>query len=86
VNSGSTFDVYSPVFSKLDFDLAQKVVRRDDANSTDGVKGFIIADRDTKASFNPESVAEATHPFWADLKSGKVKTLTAKVGSERQPV
>ena len=82
VNSGSTFDAYSAVFSKLDFDLGAKVIRRDDANSTDGVKGFIIGERDTKASFNPESVAEATHPFWADLKNGKVKTLLAKLGSQ----
>jgi hypothetical protein len=82
VNSGSTIDAYNPVFKKFEFDLGNQIHRRDDANAGDGVRGFIVTGRESTASINPESVTEAIHPVWADLKSGKVKTLTAKAGNQ----
>lgn len=82
INSGSSYDAWSgAVFTKLDFDLANVITRRDDAQATDGVRGFLITDRAPKASLDPESIAEATHPIWADLKTAKIKTLIGKIGS-----
>lgn len=80
-NSGSTVDSYSPVFSKIEFDLGNQVQRRDDANAATGVRGFLIVGRDSKLSIDPESVAEATCPIWTDLEEAKSRTITAKIGT-----
>lgn len=80
-NSGSTLDGYSPVFSKVEFDLGNAVVRRDDANAARGVRGFMIGNRDAKLSIDPESVAEATCPVWTDLEEGTPRTIVAKIGT-----
>jgi len=77
----TTVDAYSPVFQKLDFDLGNKVERRDDANSAAGVKGFLITGRDGKVTIDPESVTEATNPVWGDLNGGTARTITAVLGS-----
>lgn len=81
VNSGSMVDSYSPVFTKIEFDLGNQIVRRDDANASRGVRGFLITSRDSKLTIDPESVAEATHPIWTDLEESKIRTITAKVGT-----
>lgn len=80
-SSSSTIASYSPVFRKLEFDLGNQVIRRDDANASGGVKGFIITDRNPKLSIDPESVAEATHPIWGDLINSTSRTITAGIGS-----
>lgn len=82
VSSGSTIAAYSPIFRKLEFDLGNQIQRRDDAQSTDGVKGFYIADRAPKVTIDPESVAEATNPVWADLISSVSRTITVKIGTD----
>lgn len=81
-NSGSTVDSYSPVFQKIEFDLGNQLARRDDANATRGVRGFLIVSRDAKLTIDPESVAEATNPVWTDLEEAKARTITAKVGTQ----
>lgn len=78
-NGGAGF---SPIFQKLDFDLATKVDKREDANSANGVAGFIITDRAPKVSIDPESVAEASHPIWGDLNNSTVRTITASMGTQ----
>lgn len=80
-NSGSTVDSYSPVFSKIEFDLGNQVQRRDDANATKGVRGFLIVARDSKLTIDPESTTEGVNPVWTDLEESKSRTITAKVGS-----
>lgn len=78
--SGFTIDSYiTSVISKLDFKLGNSVVRRDSLNSADGIKGFIITNRASKLTADPESVKEATHPFWADWRTPVVKTIVATV-------
>jgi hypothetical protein len=70
-----------PVVSKLDFDLGNQIVMRDDALSPYGVAGWVNAGRSSSASIDPESVAEAVHPIWGDHVSQRSKQLTAKVGT-----
>ena len=82
VSSGSTVGSYSPVFTKLDFDLGTKVSKREDANSTNGVAGFLITDRNSKATIDPESVPEVTSPVWDDLASATPRTITGKIGTD----
>lgn len=80
-SSSSVVDAISHVMQKFDLDLGNKIVKREDANSTDGVKGFINVDRESKCSIDPESVLEATHPIWADLATPTKRTIIAKIGS-----
>ncbi len=81
LNANLTFDGYSPVVQSFAFDLANDIQRREDANSAEGVIGFVLGGRDTQGSFNPEAVLEATHTFWADWKSAKEKAFSATFGS-----
>lgn len=77
------FDEWTgPVFSAINFKLGNTVAMRDDGNSLNGIKGFLITDRDSQADFNPESVAEATHPLWADWQSAAAKPLRVNVGNQ----
>jgi hypothetical protein len=81
VSSGSTYDSYAAIFSKAEFDLGNDIQPVYDANSANGIKGFVIANRDSKGSFDPESVAEATHPFWADWDSDEVDTFLVQLAN-----
>lgn len=82
VSSGSTVDSFTPIFQKLDFDLGNAVVRRDDANSAYGMAGAVVTARDSKVSIDPESVAEATSPIWGDIENATSRTITCKIGSQ----
>jgi hypothetical protein len=77
----SVIGSYSPVFRKLEFDLGNQIVRRDDANSVDGIQGFIIPDRAPSCTIDPESGTEATHPIWGDLSASTSRTISATLGS-----
>jgi len=81
VNSGTTVGGYSPVFNKIDFDLGNALSKREDANAATGVRGFMVTGRDAKATIDPESVAETSHPIWGDLSEATARTITAAVGS-----
>jgi hypothetical protein len=81
-SAASTIGSYSPVFSRLEFDLGNNLIRRDDANSVRGIKGFAMSDRMPKASINPESVAEASNPIWADLIDSVHRTISAVLGTD----
>lgn len=77
----ATVGSWTPVFRKLDFDLGNNVARREDIHASDGVKGFLIAERKPKLSIDPESVVEATHPIWGDLTASTSRTITAAIGT-----
>lgn len=77
-NGGAGF---SPVFQSVTFDLGAKVDKREDANSANGVAGFIISDRAPKVTIDPEGVAEASHPIWGDLTAATARTITAALGT-----
>jgi hypothetical protein len=81
-NTGSTIGAYSPVFSKMDFDLGLKVDVREDGNSVNGIAGFLITDRKPKVTIDPESVAEGTNPVWANLFSNASETVIGKIGTQ----
>ncbi len=82
ISSGSTIASYSPVFSRLEFDLGATVSKRLDANSATGVAGFMITDRASKVTIDPESVAEATNPIWGDLEAATARLITGKIGTQ----
>lgn len=80
-SAGATVGSWSPVFKTLNFDLGNAVVRREDAQSTNGIKGFIVSNRASKVTIDPEAVVEATHPIWGDLETPTSRTITALLGT-----
>jgi hypothetical protein len=77
----SRLDAYASIFTSATFDLGNVISQRGDALQTDGVKGFLITGRESKFSFNPEAVAEATHPMWADWAANTSKSLQVLLGT-----
>lgn len=76
-----TWGSYTPIISKLDFDLGNQIGMRQDPTQATGIKGFCIGDRKITGSFDPESVAEATQPWFADWRTPTLRTLTCVLGS-----
>lgn len=79
---GVLWDTWTgPVLSKFALRLGNSVVRREDGGAVTGIQGFVIADRDSGGEIDPESVAEATHPIWADHHSSRSKPLRINIGT-----
>ena len=78
-----TLGSYTPIISTLKFGVGNDIQMRENAVATtgEGIEGFVIVDKSPKGEFNPESVAEATNPFWAAWRASTVATLTATFGS-----
>jgi len=79
-----TLGSYTPIINSLKLSLGNDIQMRESAvaSTGEGIEGFIIADKMPKGEFNPESVAEATNPFWAAWRASTVATLTATFGSQ----
>jgi len=80
---GATLTIasYTPVISSLEFGIGNQIALRPDATATYGHSGFVITDRMPKGRFNPESIAEADHPFWADMIGSTTRALVCLIGS-----
>lgn len=76
-----TIGGYAPVFRNLKVDLGNNIIMRPNALATDGVQGFVIAGRNSRASFDPESVAIADNSFFAHWLAGTEKSLISTHGS-----
>jgi hypothetical protein len=79
--SASQVGSYSPVFSKLEIKLGNHIAMRKSAIDTDSIAGFVISNFAPTGTLDPESVAEATNPFWADWKASTIRSLTAPLGT-----
>ena len=80
---GAGFQIsgFSPVTSKVEIDLGNKVVRRDDLNALSGVKGFIITGREPKIKFDADAVLESSNPFWGDWAGSVIDTFAIQAGT-----
>ncbi len=81
LNANLSYGAYAAIINSFTFDMANDVQRRLDANSAEGVIGFVLGGRDTQGSIDPEVVTEATHPFWGDFKAGTQKAFASTFGS-----
>jgi len=82
LSAGLTIASYSPVASKIEVALNNELGRRTDINDAAGITEILITSRRPGGSFDPESVLEATHPFWADWQGAVAKALNiGPVGS-----
>ncbi len=79
----SNFNIggFSPVCNSAVIDLGNQVARRDDLNSTYGVKEYRITGRTPKLEFNADAVVEASNPFWGDWSGDVIDTFGIVVGS-----
>jgi hypothetical protein len=77
-----TIGSYTPVMTRFGLNLNNTVTRRLDMTATDGIKDFAIVRSQPTGGLDPESVTEATNPFWANWKANEVKTITVLVGSQ----
>lgn len=66
---------------QVTLDIGNNVAPRDDVNSAKGFNSMIITSRKPSITVNPESVPEASHPFWADFSGSVEKAVTWTIGS-----
>jgi len=66
---------YAAVAEKLEIDLNATLAPRRSLNAANGIVEWIIANREPQGSFDPETVTEATHTFWANWKAATALAL-----------
>ncbi len=81
LGASATWGAYAAIWRKATFDLGNVVSMCEDATAADGIGRFMITDRASKFDFDPDAVAEATNPFWADWAAQTVKTMTVPIGT-----
>lgn len=69
------------VTSRMQFDLGNKVVLREDLSQDSGYIGAVITDRQPKLTVTLEVPQIATHDFFADLRAGTLAAFSAKFGN-----
>jgi hypothetical protein len=63
-------DNTSQIAQKVEIDFGNKIEMIPDVNSSTGLKGFRITDREPKATVNPEMSLVATYSWWAKYMAG----------------
>lgn len=80
----STFSIvsYAARVSSINIDIGNKVIMRQDINSTDGFTFALITDRHPKGSFDPEDTtvgsSQSSTDWYGRFKSGALGDLTFK--------
>lgn len=75
LNAGFTIGAYAAVASKIEIDLAATIGARKSINHPAGIVEQMYTGRDTKGSFDPIAVLEATHPFWQRWTDGTLAAM-----------
>jgi hypothetical protein len=70
------------ITANLELKLGNQLTMCEDLNSSNGIKRFLITDRDSKGSIDPESEKEADHAVWASWKAGSSLQIIATVGTQ----
>lgn len=76
-----TLGSYSPIFEGLEIDAGNRRVARRDANTSGGLKSYVITNREPTLTIDPEEVAVATHPFYTDWEGDVSRALDFTLGS-----
>ena len=74
----SLFGSTSHIAGKIEIDLGNTIAQRDDVNSANGVKGFMITGRSSKGSVDPEVIDEAN---WTKLVAGTSGSIVITLGT-----
>lgn len=76
-----TMGSYTPVAKKVEVNIGNAMGRRDDLKESTGLKEIIITNRDTKGSFDPESVLVAAKNFWSEWNASTAQALSCVIGA-----
>lgn len=79
INLGLTLGGYSPIAATLNIDLGVQIGERLDFNAAEGLRGLQLTGRAAGGSIDPESVTEATHPFYTNFKNGTQVALAGNL-------
>ena len=74
----SLFGSTSHIAGKIEIDLGNTIAQRDDVNSSNGVKGFMITGRSSKGSVDPEVIDETN---WTKLVAGTSGSTSVTLGT-----
>ncbi|MDD2680435.1 MAG: hypothetical protein PHO03_06535 [Candidatus Omnitrophica bacterium] len=79
----TTFGSYAAIIEKLILKFGNKIVERTDFNATEGVKSFIVTDRNPAGTMTCEAVLRATTnaDFWTYFNGGTSKALSLVLGA-----
>lgn len=75
LSAGVTIASYSPVANAIEVNINNTLGRRTSYNEATGLKEIMITGRTPGGSFDPESVLEATNPFWGDWEAATARAL-----------
>lgn len=71
----------TPVFQTLNFKLGNSVQMRPDGNSSNGIRGWVIADRQSTIDVDVESEVEATDPRHTDWVTPVLRNIRLNQGA-----
>lgn len=75
-NSLTTF-----IAQQVTLDLGNQIANRVDVNATHGYKGFVVASRQGRGSWNPEAFTVAAYDVWTDWINATLRQLSLAIGS-----
>lgn len=81
LNAVMSCDGVSLNLGELDVDVANTLAPKDKIDDAKGILSFMITERDTQGSFNPEMVLVATHDFYDKWFSNTPMVLDMAYGS-----
>lgn len=70
LNGGLSLGGYAAIATKIELNMGNELAKRLSVNATGGILEWVITGRKPGGSLDPETVTEATHPFWANWASG----------------
>lgn len=82
LNAVMACDGVSLNIGELDIDIANTLAPKDKIDDAKGILSFMITERDTQGSFNPEMVLVATHDFYDKWFSNTPVVLDMAYGSQ----
>jgi hypothetical protein len=80
-SAGFQIQGFSGIIDNFEYDVANDVQPRPDANSVNSLLGFIIVNRKPVGSCDPEVATVANHAFWDRLMSGTEGALQITQGN-----
>jgi hypothetical protein len=76
-----TTQSYAAIISKLEIDLGNEVVSKDDVHGVSGLLGYHITGRKPTGSCDPEAVLVATHNYYGIMAAGTTGQLQIIIGT-----
>ncbi len=73
--------LFNPIIQSISVNMNNTVSPRMDPCSSYAIKGFVIGDRDTNGSYNPEATLLSDFDWWADYTAKTERLLEAQVGT-----